>query len=123
MLTEKLDHDTYWVPQCFVRIDVAHFVKICSKWSSLKTVSRRVGEIILLSIGVLIKCQSLTEIHTLLLSLFIVITNQTDGTNLMTNEDTPCEIHKQIIMSATSIGFIDFLDTVRKNNCNCRIRR
>jgi len=108
LLAGKLDQDTYWVPQCFVRIDVAHFVKICSKWSSLKTVPRRVREIILRSIGVLIKCQSLTEIHALLLSLFIVITNESDGTNLMTNEDTPCETHKQIIMSATSFGFIDF---------------
>lgn len=108
LLTEKLDRDTYWVPQCYVRIDVAHFVKTCSKWSPLKTVSRRVREVILRSIGVLIKCQSLTEIHALLLSLFIVITNETDGTNKITNEDTPCEIHKKIIMSATSIGFIDF---------------
>lgn len=108
LLNEKLDRDTYWVPQCFVRIDVAHFVKTCSKWSSLKTVSRRVREIILRSIGVLIKCQSLTKIHALLQSLFIVITNETDGVNLITNEDTPCEIHKQIIMTATSTGFIEF---------------
>jgi len=34
--------------------------------------------------------------------------NETDGTNLMTNEDTPCEIHKKIIKSATFFGF--FLD-------------
>jgi len=73
---------------------------------AIKTVSGRMREVILRSIGVLIKCQYITEIHALLKSLFIEI-NETDGTNLITKEDTPCEIHKQIIMTATSTGFIE----------------
>jgi len=44
----------------------------------------------------------------MLLSLFVVITNETAGNNIHTHEETPCEKHKKIIIKATSTGFLDF---------------
>jgi len=72
-----------------MRIDVADFVKTCSKWIPLKSIPRKVKEVILRSIGVLIKSQSLIEIKSMLLSLFVVITNETAGNNIHTQEETP----------------------------------
>jgi len=66
-----------------------------ARWIPLKTVSRRVKEVILRTIGQMIKCQSLNDIKSILLSLFIVITNETDGVNEATGQETPCEIHKK----------------------------
>lgn len=107
ILTKKIDKNSHLVPHCFIRIDVAHFVKTCSKWIPLKTIPRRVKEVILRSIGVLMKSQSLNEIKLILLSLFAVITSETARHNLYTHEETPCEKHKQIIIQATSTGFVD----------------
>lgn len=49
LLTKKIDKNSHLVPHCFIRIDVAHFVKTCSKWIPLKTIPRRVKEVILRS--------------------------------------------------------------------------
>jgi len=108
LLTNKLQSDSHWLPKCFVRIDVAHFIKICTKWIPLKTVSPRVKEVILRSVGLLIKCQSLTEAHSLLNSLFVVLINETDGIGSDSGLETPCETYRKKLIDATSTGFVNF---------------
>jgi len=107
LLNGDFTSQSYWVPRCFVRIDIAHFIKTITKWIPLKSVVRRVREVILRSMGFLIKSQSLIEMRSILLSLFVVLTNETDGVDIH-GEDTPCEKHRTILISATSYGFIDF---------------
>jgi len=85
---EKLPSDSYWLPKCFIRTDVAHFIKLVSKWTPLKTSPRRVREIILRVIGIVLKCQSINFIRQILLSLFMVISNETDGKELATGRHT-----------------------------------
>lgn len=53
----------------------------------------------------MIKSQSLTDIRAMLLTLFIVITNETDGVNINTELETPCEQHKNRLLHTTSTGF------------------
>jgi len=108
LLTGKINLGTHFVPLCFVRIDVAHFIKTSTKWAPLKSISRRVREIILRTVGLLIKCQNIIEVRSLLSSLFIVLTNETDGIDQNSGQNTPCEIHKQSLIKATSTGFIEF---------------
>lgn len=107
LLTKKISPNSHWLPQCFVRIDVAHFIKICCKWTPLKSVPRRVKEIILRSIGLLIKSQCITEIRSILLSMFVVFSNETDGINILSGEETPCEVHKKKLIEATASGVIE----------------
>lgn len=95
LLTNEITETSYLVPRCFVRIDVANFIKICSKWTPIKSVPRRVREIVLRCVGLLIKSQSILELRSLLLSMFIVFTNETDGINIHNGQETPCEIHKK----------------------------
>lgn len=108
ILLGRLQPNTHWLPLCYVRTDVAHFIKLASKWVPLKSTTPLVREIILRSIGLIIKSQSLDSIHSLLYALFIVLTNETDGIETNTNEITPCQHHKNILRRATSNGFIDF---------------
>lgn len=91
----KLPFNSLWLPNCFVRTDVAHFIKLVSKWTPLKTSPRRVREIILRVIEIILKSQSLPFIQSMIMSLFIVITNETDGNDVISFEDTPCEQHKK----------------------------
>lgn len=106
LLTNQTDLDPHWVPKCFLRIDVAHFIKIACKWVPLKSVPRRVREIILRAVGLMIKSKSLYDIRAMLLTLFVVITNETDGVNIYTKLETPCEQHKTRLLQATSTGFL-----------------
>jgi len=52
-----------WLPRCIIRIDVAHFMKLACKWTHLKSTPKRVKEIILRTIGLIVKCQSLSDMH------------------------------------------------------------
>lgn len=51
LLTGKIYNNSYLVPHCFMRIDIAHFIKICCEWTPLKIVRKSAREIILRSIG------------------------------------------------------------------------
>ncbi|KAF0698453.1 Uncharacterized protein FWK35_00033560, partial [Aphis craccivora] len=38
LLNGDFTSQSYWVPRCFVRIDIAHFIKTITKWIPLKSV-------------------------------------------------------------------------------------
>lgn len=109
---EKLPSNSHWLPSCFVRTDVAHFIMLVSKWKPLKTSPRRVREIILRVIGIILKSQSLAYIQSMFMSLFIVITNETDGNDLIPFEDTPCEQHKKNLIQAVSTKLNDLEEII-----------
>jgi len=79
-----------------------------SKWAPLKNTQGRVREIILRCIEVIIKNQSILEIYSIVLSLFVVVTNASDGVDAVTGRDPPCEHHKKKIIEITSTGFINY---------------
>jgi len=103
----KKSSDSHWLPNCFVRTDIAHFMKLVSRWIPLKTIPRRVKEVILRTIGLIINSQSLPEMYSIILSLFIVLSNETDGTNINRGLDTSCERHKNNLIQMTSSGIVD----------------
>lgn len=105
ILTGRINSDLHWTPRCFIRIDVAQFIKIVCRWVPLKNVSRRVREVILRAVGLIIKSQSLPDVRSMLLTLFVVLSNETDGVKISNNLDTPCEKYKKKLLHATSTGF------------------
>lgn len=104
----KVSTDPIWLPNCFIRTDVAHFIRLVSKWVPLKNTQGRVREVILRSIGVIIKNQSISEIYSVVLSLFVELTNETDGVDAVRGRDTPYEYHKKQLINITSTGFINY---------------
>lgn len=120
LVVNNLPPNNRWIPRCFIRIDIAHFLKLITKWPPLKSVARKVREVILRSLCMLIKCQSLEDMYSLLLSLFIVLTNETDGTDDTNGEETPCEMYKQRIIHISSTGLMDN-ETILENILNSEI--
>jgi len=96
LLKENIAVDSHWLPRCFVRVDVAHFIKLASKWVPLKNITRLAKKMVLRTVGLLIKSQSLVEMRLLLLSLFVLFINETNGTDKENEEETPCERYKNI---------------------------
>lgn len=107
LILGELPKTSQWLPRCFIRIDVAHFIKLACKWTPLKTAPKRVKEIILRTIGLLVKCQSLSDMHLLLSSLFITLINETDGVDKETGVETIYEKHKKYLIPVTSTGLLD----------------
>lgn len=128
IITKKIPNDSRWLPQCYVKLDVAHFIKLASHWPPLKLLTRKVREIILRTIGRLVKCQKLDEVHTLLLSLFIATTNESNGVEQNTGTETSCEIHYRRLLNIASTGIIeldlqlnDILDNIGTEGNICNI--
>lgn len=107
IITNRLLKDFRWLPQCYIKLDIAHFMKLTSQWPPLKLLSRKMREIILRTIGCLIKCQDLEDIYALLLSLFISITNESNGTDKNSGIETSCEINFRRLLKVVSMGIIE----------------
>lgn len=81
--TEKL-------PQTFVRIDVAHFLKIYA--NLLKNVHRLVKKFYMGVIGAIVMTRNLAEARHLIKSALIVSKSETEG------ENTPCTVSKRFLL-------------------------
>lgn len=60
-----------------MRVDVAHFIKLASKWVHLNNITRLANEMVLRTVDLLLKSQSLVEMRLLLLSMFVLFINET----------------------------------------------
>jgi len=107
MLTKELNSNSHLVPWCFVRNNVEHFLKICTKRTPLKTVLRRVREIILRVIGLLIKCKSTIEAQSLVHTWIVVLVIETNVID-ENGQETPCTLNSKILVDATCTGFVLF---------------
>jgi len=47
LIVNNLPANQHWIPRCFIRTDITHFLNLITKWPPLKTVARRVKEVIL----------------------------------------------------------------------------
>lgn len=108
LITDRIPNNSNWVPNCFIRIDVAHFIKLASKWPPLRLAPPRISELILRTIGHIVKSQTLEDVYTLLLSLFVVLINETNGIDKESGLETSCEKHYNILITATTTGFVGF---------------
>lgn len=107
IITERIPKDTRWLPQCYIKLDIAHFMTLASQWLPLKLLPRKVREIILRTIGRLIKCTELEDVYKLFLSLFMSITNESNGIEQSTGTETSCEVHSRKLVYVTSTGIIE----------------
>jgi len=90
-------------------------MKLASQWPNLKLLNRRVKEIIFKTIGCMLKCQNFEDVYSLLLSLFIKITNETNGVQRNTNIETSCLKHYTRLINTASTGIVELdqqLDTI-----------
>lgn len=76
------------LPTCYVRIDVAHFIKQYSKLC--KTLNKRVKSFYLGAIGQLVLCRNITHAKDIVQSIFTIALSETDG-NLPNGNPTQCD--------------------------------
>lgn len=110
LILGTISRDSNLLPICYICVDVAHFIKKLTKWSCFTTAQRRVKEVYLRAICHIIKSQSFTEIRSILISIFIVASNETDQMNNLTGRPTPCQTHKDKLLEAASSGFVHLED-------------
>jgi hypothetical protein len=75
-----LRQDESDLPQCFVRNDVAHVIKLVTNWSPLRSVDIRIKDFIVRAIGQIIISEELYDVQNILKHLFWLIYSKTDGT-------------------------------------------
>jgi len=63
----------------------------------------------------MVKCQNILDLRKILISLFIVFTNETDGSDINTGLATPCESHKKELINFTFTGCLNKHLTKNKN--------
>lgn len=108
LLEENITSNSFWLRRYFIRINIAHFIKNITKRQPFLTVSKRVKEVYIRAICLIIKSQSLDKIHTLLHSIFIVASNETDELHILCGFEIQCEVHKKKLLEKVSYGINDF---------------
>lgn len=68
-------------PRCFIRIDIAHFIKDVAKCKHLKDVRLKHRDFFIRSVVLMIKMRSLSEIREHILAVMVVAMSQTEGTH------------------------------------------
>lgn len=81
------------MPKCFVRIDIAHFVKDVAKCKHLKAVRLKHRDFFIRSVVLLIKMKSLSEIRNHIYAIMVVAMSQTEGKH--SNIHHPAEMSRK----------------------------
>lgn len=99
--------DTVTLPKCFVRIDVAHFIK--SYATLLKGMQQRIRKFYLASLGQLIIARDIKSAAAILRSIFTISRSETDG-ELKSGELTSCEAEKNKMKNLFMDRELHFID-------------
>jgi len=106
------------LPVCYIRIDVAHFMKTYANF--LKNARPRIKTFYLSLLGQLILCRNIHTAEAILKGILIIVRSETEGTT-RTNEETMCETYKikmknLLISSKEEIPMDD--DLLQSDNMN-----
>lgn len=71
------------IPQCFVRTDVAHFMKNVTSCDALKTAPKKVRDFFIRCVAIMMKIDNVEEVKSHIYSVLIVATSSTEGKNLI----------------------------------------
>lgn len=94
------------MPQCYIRIDIAHFIKMYAQF--LKNLPRRVKVFYLASMGQLVMCRNVQEAAIILRAILTVARSETEGI-LQNGQETHCEKEKKRLKSLITGKFYCFL--------------
>lgn len=67
------------LPPCFLRIDVAHFIKMVSRWECLRSKTKRIREFYIRAMGQLVQAATLDEARELVQSIVVVALSESEG--------------------------------------------
>lgn len=99
--------DNVLLPQCYIRVDVAHVIKVVSRWKEIHAseTRKKVRQFYLRSIGQLILSTHINEAKHILESICIVALSETEGHyRAKPAINTICEIRKEQLFSKFANG-------------------
>jgi len=105
------------LPQCFVRNDVAHVIKLVTNWSTFRSVDIRIKDFIVRTIGQIILCEDFYDVQNILKHLFWLIYSKTDGT-LSSGQNTYAAQGIDFLRKRIATGTIDQYSTVSSAEVN-----
>lgn len=94
------------LPQCFIRCDVAHVIKLVINWTIFRTVDVRIKDFIVRVIGQIVLSRNYDDVQNLLKHLFWLIYGKTDGT-MDNNENTYAKNGMDFLRQRIATGFVD----------------
>lgn len=84
-----LTSDKNQLPECYIRIDVAHMVHIICRWKCL-SVRKPVKDFYIRTVGLLIKSNNIEDFKKMLEMIIIIASSETDGDDV-NKQPTPSE--------------------------------
>lgn len=88
---------TYGLPHCYIRMDVAHFLKLNVNFLSTITKSIKVKVFYKAILGQLIQCRNMKMSTKIMKSILILANCENDGYLLNTKTETTCEVEKKFL--------------------------
>lgn len=67
------------IPQCFVRTDIAHFMKKLTSCDALKNAPRKVRDFFIRCVAIMMQIDNIEEARSHIYSLLVVATSSTEG--------------------------------------------
>lgn len=98
------------LPSCYIRLDVAHFMKLYSDFLSGLKVLKRVRIFYKAAIGELILCRNLTSAEKVLKAILIISQCESDGFLIKTRRYTQCEIQRNFLKDKIDPSKLDDTD-------------
>lgn len=95
--------------KCFIRTDVAHFIKLVTAWPCFKNQHRLTRQFYLRAIGQMIQSTDIGDLEQLFRAVFIVAYSDTEGNNLQTGTPTTCEKEKEWLKRRKYILIVNYL--------------
>lgn len=96
-------------PRCYLRIDVAHLIKLVSRWKCFENKPRLVKKFYIRCIALMVKCTSNKELQRIILNTLILCKSDTYGNTEKTGETTNCERAKNFLGRCIEVGDPDSL--------------
>uniref|UniRef100_T1JFD5 MULE transposase domain-containing protein n=1 Tax=Strigamia maritima TaxID=126957 RepID=T1JFD5_STRMM len=86
---------TLTLPECFIRVDVAHLVKLVCNWKCLTCFISRAREFFIRCVVQILQSDSLTDIQELIRAILIMSLCNYEEKSASLQKDCPCEISKK----------------------------
>lgn len=109
-------NDKIILPKFFLRMDVAHTMKIICSWNTFKSVTKRSKLFYVCALAQIMMSTSTTEIKDLFENMFIVALSETEEVNMNSGQITLCESEKSTIKLRITVGAGSEVNNLVLNN-------
>lgn len=106
----------YSIPNCFIRNDIAHIMKLITSWNEIKGLTYRIKNFYLRAIGLIISCTNFNDAKKLLELIFIIALNETDGSNIVTGKANKCDVAKTYLKNRIANDEFMLDDIIQEND-------